>query len=364
MPQTRAVRIRDADLPDDVIAELVRMMYESRIGIRIMIVIMVMPTIYVVWRTGATWALWTSVAFWLACAGRVVVSEAYAAYADVGQPRNVQIAWQNAYGVIGITCATTFAVFTGFVVSWVDDPLVVTWVVGASVGMGYGPGPYVSLRPDLGRIQVAIPFLGPAIPFALSGSEVGLLVAVFLTSGIVSVLGHCRVEYARTVTALLSRSRSERLATTDALTGLWNRRQLEAVVRQALNEAFPNLNWLGVDLDRFKSVNDEFGHEAGDKVLRVAAQRIQSVAGPDAFVARVGGDEFVVLLIGTRERARLVADGIALHLAGPIDVPKGVARIGASVGTTRICPRDTIDEIARRADERMYARKASRQRAA
>ena len=150
----------------------------------------------------------------------------------------------------------------------------------------------------------------------------------------------------------------------DELTGLANRRYLGDVVRQILADRVVGTNWLGIDLDGFKKVNDTFGHAAGDAVLKAVAERITSTVGSDAFVARVGGDEFVVLLIGDRGHARRVADRIATALSDPIAVQEGVARIGASVGATAICADDTIDEVARRADERMYNMKSVGRRAA
>lgn len=363
MPAQRS-RIRDADLPDDVVAELVRMMYGSRVGIRLMMAIVLPPTIHVAWITDSTWSRWSAAVFWVACVFRIAVSETYAVRGSVAQDRHAQLAWQRAYFASGISCVSAFAVFAASIVSGVYETWIVVWVVAASVGFGHGPAPYVSLRPPLGLVQVTIPFLGPMVPLALSGRSGGLWLALFLLSGIVSVLGHCKVEYERTVTALLARNRSDRLATTDALTGLWNRRQLEAIVRQALTEALPRLHWLGIDLDGFKGVNDGFGHEAGDVVLQAVARRIEHVAGADAFVARVGGDEFVVLLIGDRTEASLISERLTASLAEPIVVPEGVARIGASIGATAICPHDTIDGIARRADERMYVRKAEARLAA
>lgn len=191
----------------------------------------------------------------------------------------------------------------------------------------------------------------------------GLLVASGLTGfGVLWLLLRRRLRGSRQHHEEAER-RLAHMAQHDELTGLANRRYLGAVVQQILAEKMPSTNWLAVDLNGFKTVNDTLGHAAGDAVLQTASERIVEQAGPEAFVSRIGGDEFVVLLIGDRGHASRVADRIATSLAEPIVVQQGTACIGASVGMTAICPHDTIDEIARRADERMYARKAIRRAA-
>ncbi|MBB3952724.1 GGDEF domain-containing protein [Aureimonas jatrophae] len=350
-------------LPDEVVADLTARMYESRTGVRWMVLIAIAPTVAAVHQSPSISMVLGAIAVWLACAVRIAVAEGYARFGERSQSRRTQIRWQAAYGVGGIGLSLAFAAFTSLVILG-GDASMLNWALATAVGMAYGPIPYVALQPKIGYLQTTIPLAMPAAFLAMLDDTTSTYLAVSMLAGIISVLGHCRLQYARAVEALLDRRSVERLATTDPLTGLWNRRQLEAVVRQALNEKLGGLHWLGIDLDRFKSVNDTLGHEAGDLVLCAVARRIAAIVGEDAFVSRVGGDEFVVLLTGDRDRARRLADRISDAIRQPIPVPQGTARIGASVGTTAICSHDTIDEIARRADERMYARKAGTRRAA
>ncbi|WP_082640077.1 diguanylate cyclase [Aureimonas sp. AU20] len=351
------------DLPDDVIADLTAGMYESRSGVRWMVLIAIAPTIAAIHNSPPLGIWLSAIIVWLACLIRIVVAEAYARFADRSQLRRIQICWQIAYGVGGIGLSLAFAAFTSFIVLGGDSSML-NWALATAVGMAYGPIPYVALQPKIGYLQTAIPLAVPAIFLTSLVDTTSTYVAISMLVGIVSVVGHCRLQYKRAVEALLDHRSVERLATTDPLTGLWNRRQLEAVMRQALEERLDGLHWLGVDLDRFKSVNDTLGHDAGDLVLCAATKRIQIIVGEESFVARVGGDEFVVLLIGDRNRARIVADRICEALEQPVIVPQGTAHIGASVGVTAICSHDTIDGIARRADERMYSSKARMQSAA
>ena len=153
-------------------------------------------------------------------------------------------------------------------------------------------------------------------------------------------------------------------ATHDWLTGLPNR-------VHALNQAASGLVTTGddrlsavlfIDLDRLKSVNDIHGHPVGDDVLRVAAQRMKSVMRPPDLVARIGGDEFVVLMMGSAGGAEVEALATRLHdvLSADIVIGTLTLHIGASIGTTTVAGTDrrTLAEVLRDADAAMYRAKA------
>lgn len=130
-----------------------------------------------------------------------------------------------------------------------------------------------------------------------------------------------------------SEAENVRLAHFDGLTGLRNRTSLNLVLEDYVSEGIP-FALLSVDLDRFKSVNEQFGHHAGDAVLVEAGLRLQKLAEPRGTLARIGGDEFVLLLKGDRLSARSVelADKIIEAMAEPFETGDQVAHIGASVG--------------------------------
>ena len=153
-------------------------------------------------------------------------------------------------------------------------------------------------------------------------------------------------------------------ATHDWLTGLPNR-------VHALNQAASGLLQTGdvrlsavlfLDLDGLKSVNDRHGHPVGDDVLRVAAQRMQSVMRPADLVARVGGDEFVVLMIGHTSSGEVEALSGRLHEVLSADIVIGTLtlQIGASIGITTVASTDrrSLAEVLRDADTAMYRAKA------
>ncbi len=162
------------------------------------------------------------------------------------------------------------------------------------------------------------------------------------------------------VTRLLA---AQRAALRDTLTGLPNRDLLDDRITQALarsrrsGEAFA---LLVVDLDGFKGVNDIRGHETGNAVLRTIARRLESVVRESDTVARVGGDEFVVLSIGTAEDAEAAAlAGRLRHaLRRPYRVEGALVELDASIGWA-LFPQDGLTpvDLLARADGQMYATK-------
>ncbi|WP_198671161.1 EAL domain-containing protein [Oceanibium sediminis] len=121
----------------------------------------------------------------------------------------------------------------------------------------------------------------------------------------------------------------------DSLTGLPNRRFLDyELLRRASNRATGSFAVLHIDLDRFKQINDAFGHAAGDHVLNTAATVLRDETGPADFCARVGGDEFVVLC-DTKDdpdRAERLAGDIVASLRRPVRFGANECRFGASIG--------------------------------
>jgi diguanylate cyclase (GGDEF)-like protein len=148
------------------------------------------------------------------------------------------------------------------------------------------------------------------------------------------------------------------------LTGLPNRtmlhERLQAMIETAPREA--SIAVLLIDLDRFKEVNDSFGHEAGDQLLREAARRLQQALRPGDMVARLGGDEFVVIAhcSARRASAAAVARKLIDTLALPFDTAGAEVLVGASIGIA-MYPEDGQEKQAlfQSADTAMYRAKAA-----
>ena len=155
----------------------------------------------------------------------------------------------------------------------------------------------------------------------------------------------------------------ERRAQQDQLTGLLNRNELFAQFSSILTSQrrpgdYPAAVF--IDIDNYKSVNDTFGHAAGDELLRAVATRVTSSVRTSDIVARVGGDEIVVILPGVHDlqEAESIAEKIRGDIRLPMDVANRTMTVTASIGVTTAQPGDTVDVVIARADAAMYRAKS------
>ena len=174
------------------------------------------------------------------------------------------------------------------------------------------------------------------------------------------------IGFAKITRDLTARRESEQrllhIASHDALTGLLNR----AAFNAALDDRMPRLSQGGalavhfIDLDRFKPVNDAFGHEAGDILLQQVATRLRNVLGAHDIVARLGGDEFAVVQLPAPDRpsCTALAQETVSALAQPFGVGGATVRIGASVGIAWAPEHgSTAAELLQAADLALYEAK-------
>lgn len=165
--------------------------------------------------------------------------------------------------------------------------------------------------------------------------------------------------FGRVVKALQKSEEKNRfLAFHDALTGLPNRLQFDHELEDIIADGKQDrCAILCMDLDRFKTVNDAFGHQAGDVVLKTISERISNHVGDKGMAARIGGDEFIILLHDRldRDSVLFLCDQLIENVCIPIDVPGGTAEVGASIGVAW-WPDDaiTVKSIIRTADEALY----------
>jgi len=167
-----------------------------------------------------------------------------------------------------------------------------------------------------------------------------------------------------TTAQVLEMARLQHLAHYDELTELANRSLFRDRLRQAIARATryeKGFALIYLDLDDFKSLNDDYGHACGDMALREIGRRLRGCLREEDTVARIGGDEFAIILAGVsdQEAAQAPLQKIVAALRAAIALDDRVAVLGASVGVC-LCPRHGRDEAAliQRADAAMYRAKA------
>jgi diguanylate cyclase (GGDEF)-like protein len=155
------------------------------------------------------------------------------------------------------------------------------------------------------------------------------------------------------------------LAYHDSLTGLLNRKSFEDRFRENLQIAKrsrleKNRALLFLDLDRFKDINDTFGHDVGDQVLKEVASRFQQVTRNTDQVFRLGGDEFAIVLTSLAEEidAAIVAEKLVIEVQKPLSIDGRILQLGLSVGIV-LYPRDgeNAEELAKKADIALFEAK-------
>lgn len=251
----------------------------------------------------------------------------------------------------------------------------------------------------------AIPFANIAVPFrfrhavALSASALAFMLVIVLSMSEVSqeTVGLCAFVTVISLFSLAVRFRSERaardaflgslrdeiksarlvaltqalsrLADTDPLTGLYNRRHLTQVLRDRWREAEERNDWLGVlmiDVDRFKDFNDTAGHEEGDRCLRAIADRLnQTTSAAGQYLARFGGEEFMAVLSGLEpdpalEQAEQLRRSIEdMNVPHP-GLPAGSC-VTVSIGASVLVPSRqlSVTDLVAAADKALYEAKAA-----
>ncbi|MEF2552887.1 GGDEF domain-containing protein [Aurantimonas sp. A2-1-M11] len=250
---------------------------------------------------------------------------------------------------IGALCALLFSL-----------PALSLHVVATALLFGYcaGVATRISVRPKIAMGAVILA-AGPAIASAALFIEdarllTGAVFVLFLVSAMETIT-HLHRSACRLITMRLQMAKLARL---DPLTALSNRLGLREAFDELPRDTGRSVAIHAFDLDGFKAVNDQFGHATGDRLLQALAERLRRLVGEDDVVARVGGDEFVVLQPGLDDKADpgLLAQRIHRQLTEPCDVGTDrPLRVGLRLGYS-IAPAGTasLDTLLRDADATSY----------
>lgn len=208
--------------------------------------------------------------------------------------------------------------------------------------------------------------LGPCCVGALvSGERVLLLTLLQIPFYLFAMAAAARKLNAMLISTMTAEREHSHRARHDALTGVLNREGLaQALKQRGAMPAEAGMTLLYLDLDGFKPVNDRYGHEAGDTLLKQVAMRLRALGSEQALIARMGGDEFVLIdELPDGQAQQDMAAAIASSIRQPFHLASGiVATVGASVGIASLKWDGTdIDAALRRADTAMYEAKRTKQ---
>lgn len=232
--------------------------------------------------------------------------------------------------------------------SWLDFG----WLLGllliaeAQNHRGISSEPFGSIHPIYIGVSIILAIAALSTITVLPGKLSGYLI---IPSILTLLFGFARMMVALKKSEFLASE--QQLARIDDLTGLPNRRRFVAEL-----DRFNSGSVLLLDLDGFKPVNDKFGHETGDQLLRQISSRFRKAIPDDALIARLGGDEFGVLANETYEAALELAMALRATLSYPFNIDGNQISVGVSVGCVSNNGRG---DLMRRADTAMYQAKRS-----
>lgn len=236
------------------------------------------------------------------------------------------------------------------------------------MSLGFGAISIAHCLYRLHRVALAAIALGigpSAIVLMIAGDfEAKMLGASIISVGLL-MMRFVSAQYHQLIDNLSLHHHIRSMANSDPLTGLANRRAVDEFLDRHNRDT--SLAVALIDLDGFKQINDQHGHDIGDALLATVAERLtQNFSGP-GLVGRLGGDEFIVILTGVSDAEEV--DAAATGLLAALCVPAGIGAVqlplGASIGHAFRCGADeSVAALLKRADEALYAAKRLRRRRA
>jgi diguanylate cyclase (GGDEF)-like protein len=322
--------------PEGTYIELVQSLFRTALSTAIMVVSFAATGVLISLQTNDRTLAVLTVLGMMAGAGRLAVlltgrSQAGAGTLSLGDAQRLERRFATAY----LSFAVVFSVFScrAFLIAAPDaHVLVASLLVGYAAGVAAG----VSLRPWISVSAIIIAVVPTmVVAFADHNSfyrAEACLLAIFMVGGVQSVF----LRYRYAATSISNGLLFKDLARTDALTGLANRLGL-AEAFQVITATPACRDTTAVhclDLDRFKPVNDRFGHPVGDLLLRAVADRLALLLRKGDVASRVGGDEFVVIQtqLSDPTEADLMGRRLVRALSEPYNVAEHVISIGVSIG--------------------------------
>lgn len=357
---------RERRLPDSIYIELIDDLFSATPLIIVFAVSQCVVGWAIVAQTGDTFVLALTVLALVTSAERILMIRRYQLATTTGPlSRADATVWERRFAARSIATATIVSAL-GVRCLMLPDATVHMLIIGVLSTYAAGTITRVAYRPRLAFSSILIVSIPPAVACVLHGSAIYICLAlttVIFLFGAVDVIQHA---YETIVSQLTLKRRFAGLAQRDALTGLSNRlglnENLETVITDAQRSGY-GLAVHSLDLDRFKTANDLYGHPVGDAVLKEVARRLSRLTRASDLLVRLGGDEFVLIQTGVaeREQATALAARIVDDIGSYYEVRGYTIEIGTSVGIALLGGEDlTADDLLDRADQALYQAKRTR----
>ncbi len=350
-------------LPDQSYVELVRSLFDMLLPSVVMSILFVGVAALAVGVTGDLMLLVLALAGTALSAARlwVVVACRFRGVSNQIVDRNTAARNERRFGLVYVSFAVTLGLFDARAMMLAHDDLhmiVAALLVGYAAGVAAG----ISLRPRIGGASMVLAVVPPALACVASLQMFHIALAIVLLALLTGGLQNMQARYRAELDKIEMRLKISGLARRDPLTGLHNRlgltEQFDETV--AARDANCVIALHCLDLDRFKPVNDSYGHLAGDELLRLVASRLAGSLRQGDLASRIGGDEFVVLQCGMRhpDDADLLARRLTKSLGEPYQVGEHTVAVGASIGYVVSRCDEPLEALLARADNALYAIKA------
>ncbi len=315
----------------------------------------------------ATWAIegdrfFGVCAFTCLCFGvlRIRTLLAYRKISHLNDGRRETIAWDLRFFMEACAFSATVGINTLLIMLTSDSETARILAFGTAIGFASSFVARNAARPLLVLCQVSCAILPAAVGFLIDNRADSGWIALFIAGYICINAFIAGNQFRHLCNTFQASRRIEFLAHYDPLTGLANRLTMTQEIAAAIGRG-AEFAVCYVDLDRFKEVNDTLGHARGDEMLKTAAARLKGALGPGDFVARFGGDEFVVLLDNCNAvRAEATSLKLCLALSQAYLIDGNKLENSASLGIS-LYPQDsrTADNLLKNADLALYKAKAA-----
>lgn len=269
-------------------------------------------------------------------------------------------------GLVRAYSVLAFVVVMGFIVAMVSFDQWVTSSIAPLMMACALAGTVIQMRPATSSVL----YLGTYLVFAVAVGQTQQDATALMSNRVNGLSAVAMgwllsmLSWRKSVENLLLTRRLAELATRDGLTQLYNHRETVRRCQEELSRALRHqrpTSVLVLDLDHFKQINDRHGHPAGDAVLAITAARLSDGVRSTDIVGRMGGEEFMVMLLHTDARAAgAMAENLRLALSVPMVLPDGrMLEVSASIGVATTQPErmESFDMLYQRADQALYRAK-------